>query len=215
MTILLNPDRPYLTIVTRVHPDRLGMLVSLGDSIHRQTSDRVEWIHIEDPGGPQGRPGIERMNRVLARFDVNSIAGYYLWIVDDDDLVETRTFVAEFASMIHTEGLVPWVMVRAYLGGEGERHDGEWPRPWGEYWRPAFGSVSMLNLVVRRDVFKAHQSAMAVSSGADFQLARSMWGAGLRPLFYDVLAARTQRISDGQAEEVRPDVYDFTGEGEG
>lgn len=210
MTILLNPDRPVVTILTRVHPDRLGMLVHLADSIRRQTTDRVEWVQIDDPGGTTGRPGIARMNLVLARYDVSKTKGAYIWVVDDDDRLESSDVVAGIASTLHTEGLVPWLMVKAYLGSEFERHNGVWPQPWGEEWRPAFGKVSMLNLVVRRDVFALYQSALAVDIGADSSLARSMWDAGLRPVFYDLLAARTQRISDGREEPNAPEVLDFT-----
>jgi hypothetical protein len=200
---------PVLSIITRCHPERLGMLVRLADSIRAMPgSNRIQWLQIQDPGGPTGRAGIARMNAALAEVDLSDARGDYVWIIDDDDLLLGSPLVETLASELQ----VAWYMVRAYLGGPEERHDGVWPRPWGEDWRPVFGKVSMLNLIVRRDVFEEFQSELAVDSGADFRLASAMWEAGLRPRWLDriVLASRTQRISDGQAEEDPPEVLEVT-----
>lgn len=141
------------------------------------------------------RASREHANGTIAEARERSINGRYVYVLDDDDMLVDPGF-AEALEVLRE----PWVMVKAHLGSPGERHDGVWPVPWGEDWRPKFGSVSTLNLVVRADVFHEYKAAWAGGRGGDYRMAKAMWDAGLRPYWLDRLVARTQRISNGAAE---------------
>lgn len=144
---------------------------------------------------PRAENAYGASNGLLAEI---AVGGRYAYILDDDDMLEDPRFIETVAGYNPYEH--PWLMVKAHLGSPAERHDGIWPQPWGEKWLPEFGTVSSLNLVVAQAVWNRCQQGIPGGRGGDFRLATTMWEAGYRPTFVDIVAARTQMIGDGRAE---------------
>jgi len=185
-------SQPALTIITRTFGGRPTMFRRLQESLAAQTrldyEHRALWLE-------RATEGYMASNGALSAADVT---GRYVYILDDDDRLEDTAFIETVASYNPYEH--PWLMVKAHLGSPSERHDGIWPRPWGEDWRPVFGSVSSLNLVVSQAVWNRCRGAIAGDRGGDFRLAVELWEKGYRPTWVDIVAARTQMIGDGRAE---------------
>ena len=203
---------PMLTVITLMHPRRPTMQRRLIESV-AELGPTVEHVlvYLTVSDNPEAAHEV-LADRELERYP----AGQYVMIVDDDDeLIEPR-----LAGLLRRRGYdddwPAWYMVKAELG---DPYNGVWPQ-WSpgkpvEFstaeicapfdlteWQPgdAPGRVSMLNMIVRNDVWLEHHRAMAVRPG-DFSYAVSMHDAGLRPTWWDILAARTQRAFSQGAPE--------------
>lgn len=187
---------PIITIVTLMHPHR-PVLQSRNIEAVRKCRDvehlRVELVVESNP---------EAAHETIADPELAAlIGGRYVWVIDDDDmLVDAMVPVIVRQHAMSTGRFPEWFMVQAHLG---EPYDGMWPvyevrrpvdfkRPQG--WSPGDtpGRVSMLNLIVRRDVWCRHQHVMRERPG-DWHLTCAMWAEGLRPVWLEgLVGARTQ-----------------------
>ena len=195
-----------ITFISLMHPARPKMQRRMTRSVMGQAGG---WEHIRlETGVTDDMPA---MCRLLTDAPIE-IAGKYTYILDDDDELMAGFVTALDRFTVHQRP--HWIMVMAKLGGPDDPLDGIWPRrdPNGAAinfanpadcaaWEPGDepGRVSTLNLVIRTDVFMEHRAACG-SLPADYNLARSMWDAGIRPVWLNVLAARTQKISKGRGE---------------
>lgn len=203
---------PVLSVVTLMHPRRPTMQARNLESVEAlgPTVEHVlVYMRISDA------PVVA--HEVLADPELERhIAGKYVMIVDDDDeLIEPR--LSELLRrQAHADDWPTWYMVKAELG---EPYNGTWP-VWSpgkpvEFstadicapfdltaWRPGDtpGRVSILNMIVRADVWRRHHGAMVKWPG-DYELACAMYDAGERPTWWDILAARTQRANSQGAPE--------------
>jgi hypothetical protein len=214
---------PLLTIITRMHPDRPTLQQRCLDSVRAISDTSVQHLAITtDVSG-----NMEAAEAILAD-DVlhRSIAGEYVYVLDDDDEIVLPEMGALWSFLEGEQG-PSWVMVAAKLGGPGERLNGRWPRdhhpqkgpsrylwadadPFGSLyyefdpfrvpWQPEMGNVSILNLLIRRDVFIQHAHAFARKRPGDFEFVTEMWEAGIRPVWTNLMFAKTQRISKGASE---------------
>jgi len=219
---------PLLTIITRMHPDRPAMQKRCVDSVRQLSRPIPEFIqHLQVETQVSGN--MEHAEALLADGELHEqIAGKYVYVLDDDDVITVAgdQFALLF-SWLAASGDPAWVMVSATLGEEGERLNGRWPRdhhpqkgpsrylwadaePFGSLyyefdpfrvpWQPEMGNVSILNLLVRRDVFIEHAHAFARRRPGDFEFVTEMWEVGIRPVWTNVMFARTQKISKGAPE---------------
>ena len=187
-------SQPTITFITRTYGGRPAMFARLVESLKAQTCQDYEHLVLELPHAPP-EEAYTTSNGALSEAEPS---GRYMFTLDDDDMLEDPRLVETVAGYLPRRH--PWLMVKCHLGSEGERHNGIWPRPWGPEWRPRFGDVSSLNLVVSREAFMSCRHAIAGHRGGDFRLATELWKQGYRPTFVDILAARTQMIGDGRAE---------------
>ena len=210
---------PVLTVITLMHPRRPTMQVRTVKSVEAlgPTVEHV-LVYMTVSDNP------EAAHEVWADPELEQyVGGRYVMIVDDDDeLVEPRLseLLRRRAFADHNNPAIghwpAWYMVKAELG---DPYNGTWPVwspgkpvefPTAEIcegspltrWRPGPkpGNVSILNMILRADVWRQHHGAMVKRPG-DYELASAMYDAGERPRWWDILAARTQRAFSQGAPE--------------
>jgi hypothetical protein len=141
-------------------------------------------------------PDLERRGVAWAVANLATVEahGDWVWILDDDDECIDPCFVAGLRSWCVDADVV---MVRM---DHGEPlgilpDDGTWER------EPQLGHVGTSAFVVRRDVWNLFRPLWQPFYYGDFLFIHGLWGAGLRFVWWDTVASKTQRGSlNGAAE---------------
>ena len=125
----------------------------------------------------------------------DKLTGAYVWILDDDDLLIYPELVDDLKRIVeeHNPQVIFVKMNHGPLGILPD--DNHWQTP------PQEGYIGVSAYVVERQLWQAHASAFA--SGryqSDFDFINSVWRAGPKVYWHDVVASRVQRISNGAPE---------------
>jgi len=185
-------EKPVLSVVTRVHPQRPHGLKRLKQSIDSQTVSGIDHVLIDSPG----QIGIAGANRLIATpFEY---AGDYVQVIDDDDLIVSDDYFESFQNFVTDQGHPDWILVRSQIRNK------NYPRPFGISWKPKHATIPSFSIIVNRRLWDEHQSAWAVKKSGDWRFCQSLWKAGERPVWFDFVACRAQNgHSHGRGERKR------------
>lgn len=189
-----GPAAP-LAIVSLMHPRRPGLQERMVASVQEQTAPvrhlRIPMQAEEDMQAAHDRLAGEAIEEELPPCR-------YVLILDDDDRLMHPWVAEEVSRFAELHGEPAWIMIAAWLGPEDRPLDTAiWPKPWGQRWTPGKqpGGISILNMVVRRDIWLQQHQALARRPG-DWQFAKALWSAGHRPQWLGgQIMATTQQIA--------------------
>jgi len=182
--ILMPP--PFLSIVTRCHPQRASMLAKNIDSLKAQTDQGYQHILLEDD---EGR-GLEYANSMLQWADPE---GEYVLILDDDDMLIDDEAIAKLRDVVYDRpDVVMFRAEHAWLG----------TLPSARVWQrePIQGHIGSCDFIVRRDVWLEHIKAFAQPRCGDYHFIRSVWDSDPDVEWLPDVLAGVQRISGGAPE---------------
>lgn len=124
------------------------------------------------------------------------LTGDYIWLLDDDDCCIYPELVTGLRTIVD-ECNPDVVMVRMDHGPLGILPS----VGWGHF--PAQGDIGCSAYIVRRSLWQAHSPAMTPGHYAsDYDFFRSFMRDCPRICWWDIVASRVQRISNGRAEEL-------------
>lgn len=184
-------ERPFLSIVTRTHkrPFALSQCVA---SVQAQADRDFEHVILEDTIGV----GVAESHRLF--LDAKP-RGYYVMILDDDDLMAGPSVVSDLhavANEYHPDVIV-FKMNNAELG----------ILPDAFVWqqRPAVRHISGQNVAVRRHIWKACIPAMLGPDGnpiyeSDFLYLQEVWRRTHCIHWMDTILLLTSRVNRGAME---------------
>jgi len=164
------------------------MLARNKASLETQSCQNYEHVFLVDKMGV----GIAEANRRLINVQVS---GEYVYILDDDDEITDPNFVNDLQA-IANQHAPDVIMVRSENGESGIL-------PTCEVWHqhPIEGRISMLNFVVKTDVFRKHAQAFTEKGFAgDFTFINEVFQNGYNVYWHDCIVARIQRRSHGKPE---------------
>ena len=180
---------PFLEVITRTFGGRPTMLAANQASLQAQTDgDWVQTLLMD-----RERRGIAWATENLGRY-APRLVGDYVWLLDDDDLCILPTFVAGLRE-IAVLNAPDVVFVRMDHGGGRILPSARWGKS------PRLSEIGVSAFVVRRAVWQAHAGAWTPGEYiSDFKFIHSIWQS--RPITYwwDVVASRCIRQSEGKAE---------------
>jgi hypothetical protein len=169
------------------------MLHANMESLRRQTcQDYIQTI-LDDPDGR----GIGWSYSNMAAY-APKLTGQYIWILDDDDMVASRTFVADL-KRIEQEFKPDVIMVKMDHGPRGILPNRTWQR------RPEIGDIGCSAFVVKRRIWQRHARLFSATYAGDFDFINSIFARDYDPYrariyWFDSIASRVQRISLGVPE---------------
>lgn len=139
------------------------------------------------------RRGIAWATENLTRY-APMLVGDYVWLLDDDDLCILPTFVAGLRE-IAVLNAPDVVFVRMDHGGGRILPSARWGKS------PRLSEIGVSAYVVRRDVWQAHAGAWTPGKyTSDFEFINSIWQSRPVTFWWDVVASRCIRQSEGKAE---------------
>jgi len=174
--------RPFLSIVTRTYR-RPTLLANCIESLKAQTDQDFEHIILRDDVGV----GIAETYRRLRSQDVN---GEYVWVLDDDNVVTSRTFVADLKRFVDDFSKPPFVITEGLVGN----------RMLPDTPMLQITHIDMMNIVVRCDVWLNSRESFGARYEGDWDfIFAATSGHWMFPKMGGVVA-KTQRISKGLPE---------------
>jgi hypothetical protein len=180
--------RPFLSIVTRKHPNRPTMFVKCRASVLMQKDDDYEHVILEDKLGI-GANAANRMfydNRQLIR-------GQYVFILDDDDMLTSTELVGDMKRIVDDKS-PDVVFIRMLINGVLYPTDVCWGKG------VTVCHVGSFNLVIKRDLWLDNIDNFSDRRIGDFQFFDSIMKKSPVVYWQDKLYGGTQRVSHGQAE---------------
>jgi len=176
----------FLSVVTRCHPKRPGMMAKNVESLEMQTDQDFEHILIEDD---EGR-GVGWANAAL---QWAMPEGEYVLILDDDDMLSTEQAIALLKQAAKDKPGV--VVFRA-------QHDWFGLLPDATVWEkePKLGHIGSCDFITRQDIWADHIHAFAQERCGDYYFLDSIWQDGPEVVWLDEQLAAVQRISGGAPE---------------
>lgn len=180
---------PFLEVLTRAYR-RPTMLAVNQASIAAQTSpDWVQTLMIDEIG-----IGIGAAAEAMAAH-APCLTGRFIWVLDDDDMCIRPTLVEELQAIDDDEG-PDVIMLKMDHGPLGILpDDNHWQRP------PVYGYIGVSAFVVRRELWQQHAPALRPGQyHSDHRFIASVFEARPKVYWFDVIASRVQRISNGVPE---------------
>ena len=121
------------------------------------------------------------------------LVGEWIFILDDDDMVISQTFVADLKA-IAEEHHPDVIMVKMDQGTRGILPAGCWQK------RPVMGGIGCSAFVVRRRVWQKHAGHLSAHYAGDFDFIKSIFMQDYEIYWFDCIASAVQRISYGAPE---------------
>lgn len=177
---------PFLSVVTRCHPDRPGFLANNMASLSRQSDQDYEHLFIADDLGR----GIEWANQAL---QTATPTGDYVLILDDDDMLSDGQAIDKLRRA--ATGSPDVVVFKA-------DHDFLGILPRNMVWcnRPIQGMIGSCDFITRRDVWYDHIHEFGTPKCGDYAFLKAVWQTGPDVVWLDEKLAAVQRISNGRPE---------------
>ena len=180
---------PFLEVITRTFGGRPTMLAANQASLQAQTDgDWVQTLLMDEE-----RRGIAWSSENMGAY-APRLVGDYVWLLDDDDLCILPTFVAGL-KQIAILNAPDVIFVRMDHGAGRILPSARWGKA------PRLSEIGVSAFVVRRAVWQTHAGAWTPGKyTSDFEFINSVWQS--RPITYwwDVVASRCIRQSEGRAE---------------
>jgi hypothetical protein len=164
------------------------MLAANMESLRTQTCEDYVQTLLDDP---EGR-GIGWSYTNMAAY-APMLRGEYIWILDDDDMVASTTFVADL-KRIEQEYKPDVIMVKMDQGKRGILPDGCWQK------RPELGGIGCSAFVVKRSIWQKHARFFSATYAGDFDFILSIFNRDYEIYWFDCIASAVQRISYGAPE---------------
>lgn len=160
-------------------------------SLAAQTDqDFVHTLIVDDVG-----MGIAWATEQMAHYAPH-LAGNYIFVLDDDDMLTLPTFVAGL-KQIAILNAPDCIFVRMDHGGGRILPSARWGKS------PRVGEIGCSAFVVRREVWQAHAGAWLPGEYvSDYKFIHSIWQARPAVYWWDVVASRVQQQSEGRPEAV-------------
>ena len=180
---------PFLEILTRTFNARPRMFAAHRASLAAQTDQ--DFVHT--PLVVEAGRGIGYATEQMARYAPN-LVGDYIFVLDDDDLLTLPAFVAGLKeiAILYAPDVI---MVRMDHGAGRILPSDRWGKS------PRVSEIGISAFVVRRDVWQAHAGAMIPGKyTSDFEFISSIWRDRPAVYWWDVVASRVQRQSEGRPE---------------
>lgn len=178
---------PFLTVITRTMPGREKWLERNIESWRSQTDQDYEQIVITDSYKKWDMLRADRMLPDIA----DQVTGKYVYILDDDDYLIDKEFVAEVKKAAQ-QGHPEIIMVK--MRRDAIFHD-VLPKRWGQ--DPEQGDVGTPCFVVRTHVWKTHiwQFGQAINQGfGDFSFINNAFAFGSSVAWLDRVVACVDHI---------------------
>jgi len=121
------------------------------------------------------------------------LVGEYIFILDDDDMLASRTFVADLKS-IAAEHDPDVIMVKMDHGPRGILPGRTWQR------KPEMGDIGVSAFVVKRDIWQSHAEYLGGHYAGDFDFIASIFEYDYEIYWFDCVASKVQKISLGVPE---------------
>jgi hypothetical protein len=179
---------PFLTVITRHMPARAQLLANNVASLRAQTDQGYEQCVIVDR---EGR-GAAWANANLRNY-ADAPHGQYVLVLDDDDLLDRHTAIAEVRQAALSKPGV--IMTRMDHGPLGVLPDAA---GWGK--EPVRGRIGISAAICRRDVWQEAALRFENCYDGDFPFVLAAYRSGRGVVWLDRVLTRVQRISRGQGE---------------
>lgn len=180
---------PFLEVLTRCYK-RPQMLAANIASMEAQTDlDYTHTFLVDDIGR-----GVE-WSYANMRDYAPKLTGDYIWILDDDDECVEPTLIETLKTIVgkHDPDIV---MLHMYHGQWGVKPSYSWGN------KPEIGDIGCSAYIVRRDIWQHHAELAWKETRyqSDFDFITSIFEGGYKVAWYDVVASRVQKISQGAIE---------------
>lgn len=181
-----------MTAITFYTPTykRPRLLAQCRESVALQSDRDSQHLVIVDEVGL----GIDGMFAAIPTH-TGEIAGDYVYVLQDDDVLADRDVVAEFKRFVHEHDEPPVVIVR-----NDKAQYGVQPTLWQQ--EPRLGCIDLGSYIVRADVFRAHADQFGRAYSGDFPFIHYLWSAGYEFAWWDRMFAVAQQIGLGRPERV-------------
>lgn len=180
---------PFLEVITRCYK-RPQMLQRNLDSMAAQTCpDFAHTLLVDEVG-----VGVDGAWAKLRDY-APRLAGDYIWILDDDDEC-IRPSLVEDLQAIAAQYDPDVIMMRMDHGHWGVKPSGSWKQC------PVMGDIGCSAYVIKRHVWQLHaaEAWQTTRYQSDFDFISSVFERPYKVAWYDVVASRVQRISQGAPE---------------
>jgi hypothetical protein len=178
---------PFLEVLTRTYR-RPKMQAICEQSMREQCDMDYTQTLLNDP---EGR-GIAWSYENMARY-APFLAGDYIWILDDDDMVTSKTFIADLKGIV-AECDPDVIMVKMDHAQRGILPNKCWQQ------KPEMGGIGVSAFVVRRAIWQRHSKYLSAHYAGDFDFIASIFERDYEIYWFDCIASRVQKISLGAAE---------------
>lgn len=179
---------PFLEIITRHYVRRPNLIKDNFASLDRQTCDDwVQTLLVDEVGR-----GVEWANYQMGQYGP-CLIGDYVWVLDDDDVCLSETFVADMKRIAQEHN--PDVII--------SRIDAKGVIPPDKHWKqaPVVTQIGMACFVVRREVWQAHAHKFWPKLAADFNFINDVWLAGkYKWHWHDQVVMKIQQVGRGRPE---------------
>lgn len=180
--------KPFLSIVTRHHPRRPFLFRQHKGSLEQQRDQDFEHVVLVDEVGR----GVPWANGMFYR-ERHQVKGDYVFILDDDDVLITDTFVEDMKQIVvdHSPDII---MIRGFI------RDRLYPTE--EVWQkePKFAHIGSFNFVVKRDLWLKHIKRWDIARGGDFNFIRDAYKDAKKVFWQDEVYSKTVVVSRGADE---------------
>lgn len=178
---------PFLEVLTRVYK-RPKMLAHNVASLEAQSDqDFTQTFLVDDEGRGIGWSYVN-----MAAYAPN-LVGDYIWILDDDDMAVSQTFVADLKSIVEAHN-PDVIMVKMDHGKRGILPSVCWQR------KPEIGGIGCSAFVVKRHIWQRHSKFLGNNYAGDFDFIHSIFSWDYRFYWFDCIASKVQKISLGVPE---------------
>lgn len=172
-----------IAFITRIHPQRPGMLRICIESVKLQTDDDYTHILHED----------DKTNRGYGRFlanqsftKVSPINARYVMAIDDDDMIIDSDFVKVFKEIINNNN-PEIVFFKCKISGRTYPQPAFWKKP------PVRAQIGGSCFAVRLDIWKKYIHEFGKSSCGDYSFISTCYKNTKKHFWLDRIVSKTQK----------------------
>ena len=182
--------KPFLSIVTRRHPNRSIMFKKNRASVLMQEDNDYEHVIIQDDVGV----GSYEANRLFVQ-NKDKINGNYVFMLDDDDVLVGSKLITDLKEVVENHS--PDLMFIKMLAGDQEI-------PSSEVWmknelKP--GHVGTSCVVVKNKLWKDTIDRFTAKQTGDFDFIKEVLSKAKKVVWVNKLYSKTMSVSWGKSEE--------------
>lgn len=180
--------RPFMSIVTRKHPNRPVMFQQNLDSVNIQTDQDFEHIILRDDVGI----GSAKAN-MMFYWNRDQVSGDYVFMLDDDDVLTEPTFVEDMKKIV-ASGDYDVIMIRMILNGELYPTSTVWKK------QPVKNHIGTSNFIIKNSIWKDHIRNFLPMQTGDYNFIKTVFESKPSVIWVDKIYSKTLRVSCGLPE---------------
>ncbi len=184
----------FLSIITRVHPQRKSMLHNCITSVQNIKSNDVEQIFIHDKSSEGGGRVYANQMFYIHRKEICP-KGKYIMVLDDDDMIINPHFITNLKNELNNRD-PEMIIFKGNVTGLGTL-------PPSEYWKKDLirGKVASFCAMIKKDLwFKNIKSFGVDKNCGDYIFLKKVYHESNNVYWFDNIVAETQRVSLGRSE---------------